>query len=247
LVLKRYRGFTNDDIRVLIDQRATKRAIVERLGWLVNGAKRGDYLLFHFSGHGSQIRDRGPRDELQDGLDEILCPHDMDWDGTFITDDDLRAALDVPDGVRMEVVLDCCHAGTNDDEEEESTKPDAAAALEQRSRFLEPPLDVRFRQDGDPVQMRSRLMRSVGRDGSVLWAGCGAGQTSADAMIGGVAWGAFTHALCGAMRTNEGTLARATLLEVVRGTLAGAGFSQRPELEADQAAGAAPAFSGERS
>jgi hypothetical protein len=66
-------------------------------------------------------------------------------------------------------------------------------------------------------------------------------------MIGGVAWGAFTYALCGAMRTNEGTLARSKLLEVVRGTLAGAGFSQKPELEADEDAGGAPAFSGEAS
>jgi metacaspase-1 len=247
LVLKHYRGFTNDDIRVLIDQRATKSAIIERLNWLAEGARAGDYLLFHFSGHGSQIRDRGILDELNDGLDEILCPYDMDWDGTFITDDDLREHLQVPDGVRMEVVLDCCHAGADEDEAEEVAKRDTAPELEQRPRFLEPPIDIRFRHDGDSVRFRSRLMRSVKRDGSVLWAGCGAGQTSADALIGGVAWGAFTHALCGAMRTNQGALARAKLLESVRGTLAGAGFAQRPELEADQAAVLGPAFSGEQS
>jgi hypothetical protein len=245
LVLKRYRGFTNEDIRVLLDQRATKRAIIDRLGWLVNGAKRGDYLLFHFSGHGSQIRDRGPEDELQDGLDEILCPYDMDWDGTFITDDDLRARLHVPDGVRVEVVLDCCHAGSNEDEDREVTLPGSTVSLEQRPRFLEPPLDVVFRSEGEPPRFRARLMRSPDRRGStLLWAACGAGQMSADATIAGVPWGAFTHAVCGAMRTSEGTLARGKLLENVRGTLASLGFSQRPELEADAPALREPAFGG---
>lgn len=247
LVLKRYRGFTNEEIRVLLDQRATKRAIVERLGWLVNGAKRGDYLLFHFSGHGSQIRDRGPADELQDGLDEILCPYDMDWDGKFITDDDLRARLHVPEGVRMEVVLDCCHAGANEEPEEDVPRPPVTAGLEQRSRFLVPPPDIAFRHEGEPGRFRSRLMRSPDRRGTVLWAACGAGQTSADALISGVPWGAFSHAVCGAMRTVEGSVARGKLLDTVRGSLAAGGFSQRPELDADPAAEGDPAFSGGRS
>ncbi|MDX9785214.1 MAG: caspase family protein [Desulfobacterales bacterium] len=79
-VLLKYFGFTVKQIRVLADGRATKKAILHRLDWLVKDAKSGDRLLFHFSGHGSQIRDRDG-DELKDGLDEIICPHDMDWDG----------------------------------------------------------------------------------------------------------------------------------------------------------------------
>ena len=53
----------------------------------VNDATNVRDILFHFSGHGSQIRDRDG-DELKDHLDEIICPHDMDWDGTYIVDDD---------------------------------------------------------------------------------------------------------------------------------------------------------------
>ena len=71
-VLLKYFGFSVKNIRVLADGRATKKAIFDRLNWLVKDAKPGDRLLFHFSGHGSQIRDRDG-DELKDGLDEIIC------------------------------------------------------------------------------------------------------------------------------------------------------------------------------
>src|SRR2546425_1267038 len=81
-ILKTFLGFQNSDLRLLIDSRATKMNIISRLNWLVRGAKAGDYLVFQFSGHGSQIRDRDG-DELADHLDELICPYDMDWDGTY--------------------------------------------------------------------------------------------------------------------------------------------------------------------
>jgi hypothetical protein len=110
--LIKFFGFKIDDIRVITDERATKKAIMERLTWLVKGAKARDRLLFHFSGHGSQVRDRDG-DELKDKMDEILCPHDMDWDGTYIVDDELRKLFaGLPKGCALEVLLDSCHSGT---------------------------------------------------------------------------------------------------------------------------------------
>ena len=72
-ILKGLLGFTNEEIRVLTDDRATKANILDRLNWLVKGAKSGDYLVFHYSGHGSQIRDR-QGDELSDSLDVPTSP-----------------------------------------------------------------------------------------------------------------------------------------------------------------------------
>src|SRR5512133_2285422 len=76
-MLLTYFGFTVEEIRVVVDERATKNAIIERLEWLAEGARPGGRLVFHYSGHGSQIRDRHG-DELKDRMDEILCPYDMD-------------------------------------------------------------------------------------------------------------------------------------------------------------------------
>lgn len=48
-------GFNREDLRLLVDKRAT-----------TNIRSR---LVFHFSGHGSQVRDRDG-DELESGMDE---------------------------------------------------------------------------------------------------------------------------------------------------------------------------------
>lgn len=93
-VLLKYFGFTTKDIRVVVDERATKKNIISRLNWLVDKTKAGDSLLFHYSGHGSQVVDRDG-DELKDKMDEIICPHDMDWDRNFITDDELNSIFNL--------------------------------------------------------------------------------------------------------------------------------------------------------
>ncbi len=77
-ILTSYYGFSTNEIRTIVDENVTRNNLMQRLDWLIDEAKEGDMLLFHFSGHGSQIQDRDG-DELDDGMDEILCLHDMDF------------------------------------------------------------------------------------------------------------------------------------------------------------------------
>src|SRR3990172_710149 len=111
-MLKERYGFPGDaDMRLLTDARATTKAILDGLAWLIAGASTGDSLVFHYSGHGSQVPDMSG-DETTDRLDEILCPYDLDWKRP-LTDDDLAAACaGVPRGALLTVILDCCHSGT---------------------------------------------------------------------------------------------------------------------------------------
>ena len=96
--LKSRYGFPGDGtMRILTDARATTKAILDGLAWLTAGASPGDSLVFHYSGHGSQVPDKNG-DETSDRLDEILCPYDLDWDHP-LTDDDLASACaNVPPG-----------------------------------------------------------------------------------------------------------------------------------------------------
>jgi hypothetical protein len=229
-VLLKYFGFSVSNVRVIVDERATKKAMVERLLWLVKGAKAGDRLLFHYSGHGSQVRDRDG-DELKDRLDEILCPHDMDWDDAYITDDELREIFSrVPEGTNLEVLLDCCHSGTGTRETLGAAGLPAEMAV--APRFLAPPVDILCRNEDDlPVR---HIFRGDNPMKHVLFSGCRANQTSADAFIGGSYNGAFTYYLCKHLRDTGGRVARNELLKRLRASLRFNGFDQVPQLECDK-------------
>ena len=76
-VLTTYYGFAAKDIVTLTDYAATKTAMEKAIAKLVSGAEKGDVLLLHYSGHGSNVPD-DDGDEA-DKRDEILCPTDLDW------------------------------------------------------------------------------------------------------------------------------------------------------------------------
>lgn len=232
-VLKDLHEFRNDDVRLLVDERASKDAIEERLSWLVSGAVPGDLLVLHFSGHGAQVRDRDEQDELADHLDEILCPWDMSWDGTFITDDYLAQHLKVPEGVVLEVILDCCNSG-DASTELGFPQPNALDDPNRRPRFLQPPVDIVARHQGEALPHRELFSR---REPSrmALWSACASFQTAADATITGIANGAFTFYLCQHLREMQRGGTRAQLLANVRSSLQRNGYPQVPELAAPEA------------
>ncbi|MGE0135526.1 MAG: caspase domain-containing protein [Dehalococcoidia bacterium] len=236
-------GFNPEDIRLLTDKRATTANMRERLHWLVDGAGPGSVLLFHFSGHGSQVRDRDG-DELEDGLDEILCPYDLDWDDPF-TDDELRKAIgSVPEGVNFTLVLDCCHSGTGT---RQFYKEPGSRGRDQ-TRFLVPPPDVAFRMaagvDIDPgtpertvnmVGFRDVQRRKFGSaltdQNAILISGCRSDQTSADAWIDSDYHGALTYSLVEAVRTKRFSLSYADLIETAGNWLEVNSYEQVPQLE----------------
>jgi len=107
-------GFDSNNIRKRTSKDVTKEQIRKGWKWLLRGAKAGDRLVFHFSGHGSYTVDQDD-DENEDRRDELLCLYDMDWSDpeSYLLDDELwTLTQDVPDGVLLTVLLDCCHSGT---------------------------------------------------------------------------------------------------------------------------------------
>lgn len=236
-ILKTYLGFSNRDIRVLVDSRASKTNIIHRLKYMVAKAKAGDFLVFHFSGHGSQVRDRN-NDELEDRLDELICPYDMNWDGTYITDDTLNSIFSkLPKGVLLEVFLDSCHSGTGLRDASGLGRPESLGPENPTlPRYLPPPIDIECRLEGEEDELT--LTRSfTGADRStvhhILWSGCKDNQTSADAYINNSYNGAFTYFFCKHMRSSGGRVSRKELLKRVRQSLYNGGYSQIPQLECE--------------
>ncbi|MBM0745671.1 caspase family protein (plasmid) [Phormidium sp. CLA17] len=115
-------GFYPDDIRVLTDKAATRKNILEAFeSHLIAAAKPDDVVVFHFSGHGSNVLD--PDKVHDDGLSGTLVPYDNDLPfgypnvggevnditaGTLFL---LMAALKQKGVTNVTVVLDSCYAG----------------------------------------------------------------------------------------------------------------------------------------
>jgi len=238
---------TPGTMKILTDARATKAAIINGFKWLIKGAKKGDVLVFHYSGHGSQVADVSG-DEL-DGKDETICPHDFATAG-MIKDDDFRGLLSgLPAGVNLDIILDSCHSGTGTRE-----LAVLAAASEEQTvayRYIEPPIDWGFFLDAEPSLPVRGLLMPGGTGGTrdavvvpglnhVLWAGCRDNQTSAETLIGGVYRGVFTYNFCKVLRGAGVSITRRRLDAQV--TVNVRGYGQVPQLEGAKASLAEKVF-----
>ncbi len=112
VLLAHYR-FRPEEILLLTDQAASRRAILEAVErHLLAPAQRGDEVLFYFSGHGSQ-RINSLSDEL-DHRDETLVPADSRAGADDIRDKELRRLFNrlLDREVRLTVIFDSCHSGS---------------------------------------------------------------------------------------------------------------------------------------
>ena len=224
-------GFS--DIRMLLDNDATTANMIAGLNWLVDGAVAGDILYFHYSGHGSQMYDQNG-DEA-DGLDEIICPVDLNWKDKVIRDDDMKRIFEsVPAGANLTVTLDCCNSGGGLDQANQyqtfglaDKSFDAETAMP--GRFLPPPPEVVALMEGHGDFKPRALSRNVDTSGMLI-SGCQAHQTSADAYIGGQFIGACTYFLVKTLRAGNWTGTYIETVDSMNEQLASYGYTQRPEL-----------------
>lgn len=247
-VLKQYLGVPNENIRLVVNDRATKANIVQRLQRLILDAEDGDVLVFYFSGHGSQIRDRDG-DELTDALDELICPYDMDWDRkTYILDDDLDAMFaELGPGVILEAFFDCCFWGPSarEFEPESNRRP-----LRSDVRYLRPPIDIVARAEGDEQRLDSHQLSACNcfQDRNVFWAASEEGQPAAEDYFEGRVHGVFTYWGCRALESNIERIlrwgySRDELLEDIQTRFRSQGYPQLAELTAPGELRAAEPFS----
>jgi hypothetical protein len=127
-------GFTPENIRIVLNARATAAAIRERLEWLLDGCQDEQDRVFFYSGHGAQLPGYG-YEETVDRADECLVPYDFDWTPERAVVDNWFYELysQLPPRARMLVLFDCCHSG--------GMARDGRA----RVRGLSPPDDIRHR------------------------------------------------------------------------------------------------------
>lgn len=113
-LLRSHYRFGTDEMRVLLNERATKEAVVDRLVWLFADAEPGDRLLFIYRGHGGRAKRRNAQKHaLQDEAIVLYPMTERDPMDSALFDDELADLFDtlaVPDSASATLVLDCCHS-----------------------------------------------------------------------------------------------------------------------------------------
>jgi hypothetical protein len=96
--------FINDDTEI----KPTYDNVLNCIDWLIGEPSlESKNLLFHYSGHGSQMEDQD-FDE-QDGKDETICCIDYDMTDDVISE---RLTKNLKTDDVLTVFFDCCHSGT---------------------------------------------------------------------------------------------------------------------------------------
>jgi hypothetical protein len=118
LLIHRF-GFQSDQILLLTDHEATRENILQAFEeHLIKWAQPGDVVVFHFSGHGSQVFD--PDQIFQDGqvstivpVDSILPPGYPNKGGKVndITGHTLWLLMQAINTENVTFILDSCHSG----------------------------------------------------------------------------------------------------------------------------------------
>ncbi|NJN12587.1 MAG: DUF4384 domain-containing protein [Richelia sp. RM1_1_1] len=108
-------GFKETDILTLTDAQATRQNILQAFDeHLIKQAQPGHVVLFHFSGHGSRVKDKDK--DMPDGLNGTIVPVDSSLppNGGVVQDimgHTLFLLMYALQTENVTVVLDSCHSG----------------------------------------------------------------------------------------------------------------------------------------
>jgi hypothetical protein len=219
-------GFKERDILTLVNEQATRKAILDTFQrHLIAQAQQGDIVVFHYSGHGSQMKDARIGGDEADQFDETIVPQDSRKPGVFDIPDDsinglLRLLSEKTDNVTF--ISDSCHSGTV------ARAAGKVRTVEKDERPPPPP---------DSFALGARGTAG-GEDGwrpedakYVLLSGCRSDQLSHEYSAEWRANGAFTYFFAKEVRAAKGKLTYQDIMDKVVGNVNARFGSQEPQIE----------------
>jgi hypothetical protein len=223
LLTSRY-GFKSNEIRVIVNNRATAKEISLRCKWLAQ-CKPGDNVLFQFSGHGVQFPARNQKDEI-DNLLECIAPYDFDWSrGRMLADKDLvKIFSQIPKNVKFNWISDSCHSG--------DLSRNMSQVI-QTPRQYPVPFDMEWRmQCANELELKPDTRNMINNVLDVGFiSGCKSNQTSADTVVNGRPCGALTHYFIKNLKEHDKNTPLRKIVEETNKELASLGYSQKPQVE----------------
>lgn len=215
-----------NDIRMMTDDteiKPTKDNIIKEFIKIIQESTPGDTIFFHYSGHGTAIRDYSGDERF--GFDSALVPLDCMQSG-LITDDYIRLHIlsKVVKGVRLIGLLDCCNNGTGFDLKylynDYSNNVSTNLGLINYTNSIKMLRQIIYDSPKYPISEGDIMMISGSRDN----------QYATDAFINGSSQGAFTFAFLNILQKTNYRISWRNLLKEIRLFLLNLNFTQIPQL-----------------
>lgn len=233
LLIQQYK-FKPKHITLLTDNsriKPTRRNIVWQLYKLVTYARPGDKIFFHYSGHGSYMRDKN--NDEKDGWDEAIVPLDYDKRG-LIKDDQLgRILRRIKKGVKLTCLIDACYSGTSLDLRY-NTKYNCY--LTNKDANIDPNDENTYNYDdwSDEYVIDQNNNYPKLRGNVVMISGCLDDQVSWDTWEEGKACGAMSYSFIKTVKDNKGKLKYKHLIKNMNCLLKIKEYTQRPKMSSGQ-------------
>ncbi|TDG37820.1 DUF4384 domain-containing protein [Pedobacter changchengzhani] len=112
-LIQSFYAFKPQNVDTLFNRKATRASILAKFATLLNKSNAGDVAFIYYAGHGSQQRNSLTKEK--DSLDESIVPADTYTAGVGdIRDKELAKIFNafIDKGVKLTVILDCCHSGS---------------------------------------------------------------------------------------------------------------------------------------
>jgi hypothetical protein len=205
-------NFRTGNIKLLLNQEASRAAILAALDESLAAAKPGDVRVFYFAGHGSRVKNS--KSTETDQKDESLVPADARAGAADIRDKELgrRFAAAAGRGVVLTVILDSCHSGSG-----------ARGLQRGQARLLaDNPRDVADPTKPPNPSSQGALILSAAQDYQRAY------ETTDDQ---GAPHGSFSLALVRALRSSPRDEAIERVFRRVQGVMKAEGNEQDPVLE----------------
>ena len=232
------REWTLQPPKKLIDEQATRQAIIDGFQQYLTQAGEGDIALFYYSGHGGQEPAPPELRHLEpDGLNETLVCYDSRTSGSHdLADKELRYLLSqvAEKNPRVVVILDCCHSGSGT----RNVPPGVRLAPQDvRKRELDSFIfarDASFKNLPLSSQVdRKKTGIDLPKGRHILLAACRDYQYAHEHLgEDGVPRGAFSYFLLKSLEQTNGNLSYLDLARNIEALVRGNKQAQVPQLEA---------------
>ncbi|WP_207714073.1 caspase family protein [Scytonema sp. UIC 10036] len=227
-------------IRTLLNQDATRQAVIDGFRQHLCQARNEDVAFFYYAGHGSQ--EQAPQEFWAiepDRLDETLVCYDSrclgGWD---LADKELAKLIaEVAEKTHVAIILDCCHSGSGTRGDLEGETAIRKTSTDKRKR----PLDSFIFSLSEADKLSPTLSPENNPSGwnfpkgkHIVLAACRDSETAKEYYVDGEARGAFSYFLLDTLKKANGSLSYKDLFKRTNALVRSQVDAQSPQIEATE-------------